>query len=233
MVTVLASAALLFSATAFADDFFAEANPHLVKKEEPSNPDRGLSFGLRTGYGLPFGKQYDGDANVRSDFKGTIPIWLDAGYRFSPSIYAGAYGLFGFGLMNTSNQCGLDGASCSGYDVRIGVNVQYHVMPKTVVDPWVGLGFGYEWLHAKGSGPGWSVSQTLRGFELLGLQIGADFEVDTSFKLGPFIGYSIGKFDSGSKSQAIGAPNVSADAGIANTALHEWLTLGVRGVLNI
>jgi hypothetical protein len=222
----------LCAAPAWAQDFFLEANPTAVTKETPRDPNRGLQLGLRTGYGLPFGKLY-GDANVRGDVNGIIPIWVDAGYRINPSIYVGAYGSFGFGLMNTGNECGMAGVSCSAYDVRVGVNAQLHIRPKTSVDPWVGLGFGYEWLHAKASSSGASISQTLRGFELLGLQIGTDFELDEMFKLGPFIGYSIGQFGYGTKTQKDSLTDASSSLGIANMALHQWLTLGLRGVFNI
>jgi hypothetical protein len=233
-VAVLVSASFLFAAPVRADDFFALANPTLVKKEAPPNPDRGAQIGLRSGYALPFGKPYDGDADVRGDVKGAIPIWIDAGYRFSPALYVGAYGLFGFGLVNTSNNaCALDGVSCSAYDVRVGVNAQLHFRAKASVDPWVGLGFGYEWMHQSASGPGGSKSQTLRGFELIGLQVGTDFEADKGFKVGPFIGYSFGKFSSGSVSQKDAFVNASRTLGIANTALHEWLVLGLRGTFNL
>jgi outer membrane protein W len=141
--------------------------------------------------------------------------------------------MYGYGLMNTGGACGLAGVSCSGHDIRIGINVQYHFRAKTSVDPWVGLGFGYEWLHTEGSGPGGSISQTFRGFEIPGLQLGVDFEVDTSVKLGPFIGYSIGRYAQGSVTAKNALVDTSADKGIANTASHQWLFLGVRGVFNI
>jgi hypothetical protein len=227
--TVIVSSCLLLAVPARADDFYAEANPTAVEKKAPSNPDRGLQLGLRAGYGLPFGKLYDANASVSGDVKGVIPIWVDAGYRVNPSIYVGAYGMYAFGLMNTSGDCGQQGVSCSGHDIRIGIDVQYHILPKTSVDPWVGLGFGYEWLHTEGSGPRGSVSQTLRGFEIPNLQLGVDFEVDPSVKLGPFIGYSVGRFGQGNVSRN----DVSRSAGIANTASHQWLLLGVRGVFNI
>jgi hypothetical protein len=233
-VAVIVSSCLLLAVPARADDFFAEANPTtLVEKKAPSNPDRGLQLGLRAGFGLPFGKLYDADANVRGDIKGIIPIWVDAGYRLSPSVYVGAYGMYGYGLMNTSGTCGLEGVSCSGHDIRAGVNVQYHFLPKTSVDPWAGLGFGYEWLHTEGSGPGGDVSQTLRGFEIPGLQLGVDFEADTSIKLGPFIGYSVGRFDQGSKNLKTPLGEAWRTTGIANTASHQWLIFGIRGVFNI
>jgi hypothetical protein len=230
-VTVMVSASLLFTASARADDFYAEANAKAAEKSTPSNPDRGLQIGLRSGYALPFGKPYDADVTIRSDLNGIVPIWIDAGYRFNPSIYVGAYGMYGFGLVNKTdtNHCG-DDVSCSAYDIRVGVDAQYHVLPKGSVDPWVGLGFGYEWFRYKASGRGVDFSQLLRGFDLLDLQIGADFELDQSVKLGPFIGYSIGQFGNGKKTRT-GTPTQSG--GINNMALHEWLTFGVRGVLNL
>jgi hypothetical protein len=73
----------------------------------------------------------------------------------------------------------------------------------------------------------------LRGFELLGLQIGTDFELDTSIKLGPFISYSIGQFGYGTKTQKDALTDASRSLGIANMAMHQWLFLGLRGVFNI
>jgi hypothetical protein len=232
-VAVLVSAALLGATPAFADDFYAEANPTLVKKEAPSNPDRGLSLGLRTGYALPFGKPYDSDVSMSNDLRGIVPIWVDAGYRINPSIYVGAYGAFGLGIVHTSDTQCTNGVSCSAYDVRIGINAQYHFRPKTDVDPWIGLGFGYEWLHYTASGFGVTFSQTLRGFEVIGLQVGTDFELATGFHMGPFIGYSIAKYSDGTVSRKDPLSNVSSSTSIANTAAHEWLTLGIRGVLDI
>jgi hypothetical protein len=232
-VAMLVSACSLFAAPVRAEDYFAEANPTTVEKAPPPNPDRGLRIGLRSGYGLPFGKPYDADETLRGFVNGVIPIWVDAGYRFNPSIYVGAYGVFGYGLVHTTEtQCGT-GVSCSAYDVRVGVDAQYRFLPKGAVDPWIGLGFGYEWLHYGVSGFGVTRLQTLRGFELFGIQLGADFELDKSFRLGPFIGYSVGKFGDGSKSETGSATSGAVAAGIANTAMHEWLTLGLRGVLDI
>jgi hypothetical protein len=230
-VAVLVSASLLFAASARADDFYAEANPAVVEKSTPSNPDRGLQIGLRSGYALPFGKPYDADTTIRADLNGVVPIWIDVGYRFNPSIYVGAYGMYGFGLVSgtDANHCSSD-ASCSAYDIRVGVDAQYHLLPKGSVDPWVGLGFGYEWLRYKASRLALDFSQLLKGFELFDLQIGADFALDQSVKLGPFIGYSIGQFGYG-KTTRTGMP--TQNGGINNMALHEWLTFGVRGALNL
>jgi len=236
-VAVVVSAGLLFAARAAAEDFFAEANPATVTAvEKPAGPppDHGVQIGLRSGFGLPFGKPYDADVSLKGDFKGVIPIWVDAGYRFNPAMYLGAYGMFGYGLMNTGNNvCGADGVSCSGYNVRVGINGQYHFLPKGSVDPWFGVGFGYEWLHNQASGPGGSISQTFRGVELLGLQIGTDFEVDQNIKLGPFIGYSIGQFGYGKQTYDTAQLKGTSNLGISNMALHEWLVFGVRVVLNI
>jgi hypothetical protein len=231
-VAVLVSS-FLCAAPAWAQDFYLEANPTAVTKETPRDPNRGVQLGLRTGFALPFGKPYDADISLRNDLRGTIPIWIDAGYRLSPSIYVGAYGMYGYGIVKTSDtQCSGD-VSCSAYDVRIGVDVQYRFRPKTSVDPWVGLGFGYEWLHYGLSGGGVTSSQTLRGLEIPGFQIGVDFEADTNVKLGPFIGYSIGTYAQGTVSSTNAAMDQSKSAGIANTASHQWLFLGLRGVLDI
>jgi hypothetical protein len=80
------------------------------------------------------------------------------------------------------------------------------------------------------SGPGDSGSLGAHGFEFLNLQAGGDDYLAPRFALGPFISLSFGRYETATSS---GIPLVPSSADIANTAVHEWLQIGVRGVFNL
>src|SRR5262249_43439942 len=118
----------------------------LAPSSEPSAT--GPSLGLRVGYAFPTGSVTRGDA-FRDNLTGMIPIWLDAGYRLSRPFYLGAY--FQWAPAFVADGVCSPVLSCSAYDVRFGVNVHWHMrwmtqegMWKGPIDPWIGLGTGYE-----------------------------------------------------------------------------------------
>jgi hypothetical protein len=206
----------------------------------------GIEIGVRTGYSLPLG-QVTGGGNpitlngttyqsqpldLSKDYTGLVPIWFDLGYRVSPQLYAGAYFQYGIAFLPSDaagGVCGQSGVSCSGSDIMAGVNLHYHVLPGEMVDPWLGIGVGYEWANFNISESGQSVSVQIVGWQFANFQAGADFKVEPNFGLGPFVMLSLGQFDSYSSS----VPGSLAGGDYQNKALHEWLTFGVRGVYDI
>jgi outer membrane protein W len=220
--------------------------PSTASAAEPASagPESGLSFGLRTGYSLPLGK-VQGDQTVTTGgttttvagtslsdaISGRIPIWVDAGYKINRNIYVGAFFQYGIMFVNKDKNpgCNQGGASCSAHDIVLGVNAHYHIMPEAVFDPWVGVGFGYEILGASTTLNGQSQDSSIKGFQFVSLQAGGDYKVTPAFGIGPFLSFSLGQYSTASATQ--GGNTVSAD--ITNTAMHEWLTIGVRGVYDI
>ena len=185
-------------------------------------PDTGVSLGARLGYMLPLGSlQQDGD--LSKAVSGGVPIILDAGYRFTPNIYLGLYGQYAFTFV-AGDACG-SGASCSAHDIRFGINAHYHFQPKENVDPWVGIGIGYEWLTVSESSGNVSGDTSVSGFEFVNLQGGVDFKATPAFRVGPFVSLSFSEY--GSASTSLAGSSTSSD--IQNKALHEWFTFGVRG----
>src|SRR5215813_7565631 len=153
----------------------------------PATADRddrnhGLSFGLRAGYGVPLGNEA-GDFKLSSSIKGMIPIWLDAGYRINPSFYLGAFFQYGFGLAPDACTATID---CSEHLIRFGLNAHYHFLPDGMIDPWVGLGAGYEIFsfHFSGTIPGLQFpiegSGSESGFEFANVQLGSDVRITSS-----------------------------------------------------
>jgi outer membrane protein W len=197
-----------------------------------SPPDAGgkIKIGLRLGYAIPLGDT--SKDNKLSDLAaGMIPIWLDLGYMVTPNIMVGLYAQYGIVMLSSKIKDGCDAAnaSCSASDIRFGIQGQYHISPGQSLDPWVGLGIGYEMLKYKsalslGVGAPQEVSITAKGLEFANIQGGADFKVANSFTVGPFVSFSLGQFSSTSG-------DVSGD--IKDKGIHEWLTLGVKGTFGL
>jgi outer membrane protein W len=199
----------------------------------------GFELGARVGYGIPMGKVNDDGTNdkLSQAISGMVPLQLDLGYRVIPNLMVGAYFMYGIGfagdtitkLCDQAKAGGID-ATCSAHDVRLGAQVQYHISPDGQIDPWLGAGIGYEWLTFGFEGAGTTISSTGHGFEFINLQGGADFSVAPNFGLGPFLSLSVGQYSkaSGDCSGNCGGITTSSEE-IDKKAMHEWLTLGVRG----
>jgi hypothetical protein len=198
-----------------------------------------FEFGARLAFGLPLGSVGGGNGNDLDHTASNmiVPLWLNAGIRFLSHWYAGAY--FSFGIASISNQfqnnvCNETGVGCSSNDTRLGVEAAYHVLPDGFVDPWFGLGFGYEWLSLTETGPltngtgNGTVSYGVAGWEFINLMGGVDFRLlNGALGVGPFLSLAISQYDhASSPSDTNGGTTGSS---ITSQALHEWFLLGAKG----
>jgi outer membrane protein W len=227
----------------------ASASPAPPSTEEPASandeetPAAGegkFVLGLRLGYALPMGataENNDGSSEKMTDgVSGHFPIWLDVGYMVSPDVMVGLYGQYAFGavagpLKTECDRASSAGISCSAADIRFGLQVQYHFSRPGQIDPWLGVGVGYELLKISISGAGQDGSTTAKGFEFANVQAGVDFKALHHFGVGPFVSFSLGQYDSTSNSGSIA--EISPGGDIPNPALHEWLTFGIRGAFTL
>jgi len=198
-----------------------------------ADSESGLAIGVRTGYGAPLGNAYQGET-LASFQGGMLPFWFDLGYRFNPHWYAGVWYQYGITAPPTG-PCAqqFPGGTCDGNDQRFGINVHYHILPDQFVDPWVGLGIGYESArinvdNANGAG---ETSFIASGVQFLDLQVGADLRASDKIPFGPFIDLSFGQYGAFSDKDANG--NSTSVTGNYQTSMHEWLTLGIRGQFNL
>jgi len=228
VIAALGVAVFGVSATALAQEESGGAAAAVsTDSAQPGN----VHLGLRLGYGIPLGNAAnadspgDQDAKLSDTYTGIIPIWLDVGYFVTPNIMLGLYGHYGIGLMADGEDGCPEGADCSGSVIRFGLQGQYHVSRGQSVDPWFGLGVGYEIASATRSALGQELTVTVKGFEFVNLQAGADFKVADNVAIGPFVSFSLGQYSSQSVDPEI--PGLGDD--IPNKAIHEWLTLGVKG----
>ncbi|HEY8088824.1 MAG TPA: hypothetical protein VIF09_13285 [Polyangiaceae bacterium] len=212
-------------------------------------PDASVEVALRTGYALPLGSLVS-STNLTDVLTGALPLWIDAGYRL-PHLFLGAYLQYAQGFMiqggasgstylanggirASTSECGSLGQSCSGFDLKYGIEVQYHLAPDGPLDPWLGYGVGAENLdvHSHGNAFGRSnfpvVSETQSFMALVPvvLQLGADYRL-ARFGIGPFVMLDLGPYITESQSTA------GTTLTLHDTALHEWLTLGARGYFDI
>ncbi len=178
----------------------------------------GLSVGIHgPGYGIPFGNA-NGSSIRDYVVSGMVPIGVDAGWFFSPHFYAGAYFTYGFGLGAglLNDQC--NGADdCSATVIQVGVVAHWHFLPEATLDPWVGLGLGYEEIVTAGTSTDTGDTDLSHGSPaLLGsLEGGFDFKPLRYLGVGPY-------------AQLMGGPFIVTDSG-----MHGWLTLGVRFRTNL
>ena len=188
-----------------------------------------VELGLRTGYAIPLGDATGGNpSHPLSDVvSGMVPIWIDAGYKLNPNMYIGANFQYGITFINNDKTgCGMSGANCSANDLMFGIDFHYHLMPDQTIDPWGGVGVGYEILNLSSG----QDSTGVNGFQFLNLQLGADYKAMPNLGIGPFLMFSMGEFSNCSATvQGMSASSCKID----NQALHEWLTIGVRGAYDI
>jgi len=223
-------ALVLIGRAAFAQEpYMPPTGPSGSEQSELS----GIELGVRVGYGLPLGTAYGipvgavvQNAKWSDLISGMIPFWADVGYRIDPNWYVGGFFQFGLGFV-PSSFC--QGASCSSNDLRFGLDVHYHFLPGGTLDPWVGLGAGYEIWNLSVSSGGISGSASTNGWEFGNAQLGLDFKFSPEVGVGPFVTFSVAQFANASASvQAL-----SLSQSITNKTIHEWLIFGLRGVFDL
>jgi hypothetical protein len=236
-----------------AKDTYVDAAPAPVALDV-DDMKGGLEMGLRAGYWAPLGiaigsvnaqpsasgssssSSTAGDKNVSAPLSdtitGQIPIWADLGYRMNKNWYFGLYGSYGIGLVPT-NVCQNNSTSCTLGDARFGGDVHFHFLPKNTVDPWLGLGFGYEVLGLTASAGSNSLHENLGGFEFVNLQAGADYKVNRGFGIGPTIMGSLAQYSNADVDLTILGKTASQSTSAFNKTFHGWLAFGLRGEFDI
>jgi outer membrane protein W len=197
----------------------------------------GIEVGLRSGYALPLGDgvaaQSGQPALALSDtISGMVPIWVDAGYRLNSNMMLGAYFQYGFTSFNTGKQpaCTVSDNSCSARDLMFGAQFHYHFMPDQTIDPWAGVGLGYEIVNTSFDDYtlGSTGSGSYGGFQFV-FQAGGDYKVMPNLGIGPFLMFSLGQYSC--VSSIANMPPVSCST--SGIVLHEWLTFGIRVAYDI
>ena len=137
--------------------------------EEQASPQKrnplGIDLSLRLGPAIPGGTN-------QVAVEPLFPLWLGLGYRIGGVWYVGISGVYAFGHSYPN---------FTQYNVQFLVEAAYHPLAYARVDPWIGLGIGGEWFHG-GFG-------TTAGWVPIMFEMGVDFALAQSFRLGPFYAF--------------------------------------------
>jgi PEGA domain len=125
---------------------------------ETAGPLHDMELGLRMGFGTMTTKaRGQSDPGFRTQTVNFIPIGFDIGTRLGRPTFLGIYAEYGW--LDKSNTCGIarhgpnseyagDPATRYGYTsckmAKAGVELVFHVLPKTIVDPYFGFDFGIQ-----------------------------------------------------------------------------------------
>jgi hypothetical protein len=173
----------------------------------------GFALGLHGGYAIPYGTAKG--TSLSAVIPGAVLLGVDVGYFLDPHVYVGVYALYGFGVGESlaGTVCGDPSSACSATPIRLGATARWHFLPNESLDPWAGLGLGYEIVNVTETTSTGDQGQSgsLHGFEAL-LAAGVDYKPRPFYGIGPFVESSLGHFASSS----------------SGTPLHGWLDFGLR-----
>ncbi|NMO20320.1 outer membrane beta-barrel protein [Pyxidicoccus fallax] len=194
----------------------------------------GFSLGLRAGYGVPFGKASgegtDDGAELSDLVSGVIPLQVDAGYFINSNLYLGGFFQYGIGQYG-GEECP-DEVNCSASQIRFGVDLAYHFAPSASINPWVGVGVGYERIAVNISsdvaGVDAEATTSARGIEFGHAQGGLDFRLSDTISVGPFATFTVAQYSTASISSSGVGPDIDESADIDEKAFHFWLYGGLR-----
>ena len=209
---------MLLGQVASAADADKPATPAASEREpSPSGP----RIALRSGVAVPFGAAYRFGGALSDTIAGYVPLRLDVGYRVARHFYVGVDAQLAAILPNA---CPAD-ASCSGTNVRFGAMAAYHLLPGRLVDPWLGLGMGFERLDVTRTVDGTSGEISARGLELLDIELGVDLRPTRALRVGPVIASSFTRY-----TRIVINGNSTTDF---DPAIHAWVLLGFRGAFDL
>jgi hypothetical protein len=215
LVTAMAATVIVWTARADASDSVATRDDDATDPSAGPNPRReaqGLELGVRMSGALPVGKSISGRP-LSDAIALLLPVALDVGYRFGPRLAVGAYAEYGIGIAGRYAQGSLS-------DLSLGIDVRYHLRPDSTLDPWAGVGAGYEILSYNDNG-GWGWSEN--GFQFAHVELGLDCATVGQLEAGPFVMLGVAEYQSCSLSGSLTGP-----CAIASPTLHGWAALGVR-----
>lgn len=210
-----------------------------------ADEEKGLAIGARVAYAVPFGDaqqfNYANDTrniSMSAQQRGMLPIWFDLGYRFNRSLFLGLFYQYA-PTFPLSHSCVLPSTianpvngelTCDGFEQRFGVEVQYHLRPTEMVDPWIGLGLGVEMSQLNYSqGQGQDTGSFQAWAPQADLQLGADLGFSKRIPVGPFVDLSLAQFGTENTYD----PNNHGSPVAFNAKLHGWFTFGLRAQFNL
>ena len=244
-LSVIAGCAVLGAASvASAQESYGE-RPRPTPERYAAEP--GLQLGARVGFTAGAGSVISG-IPVTEASSGAVPVIIDAGWRIRPEIYVGAYGQIAPVLLRENPETCPQGFNCSARNWRVGIQADLHFLPRSRLDPYAGVGVGYEILHTTVNGtapiplptgatvPGQVESSVVdRGWEYGNVSVGFDYRISNVVGLGPFATATLAQYNvrESSRTVTVAGNEVSAGTqGPIDHTLHAQFIVGLRGTFN-
>jgi len=164
-------------------------------------------------------------------FNGQVPITFDIGGKFGKNVFLGAYfGIAPGGVASAALPGCPSNAQCtaSSAAVRFGAQIQYNFLPDRGINPWIGYGIGIEANGISYTINNQTTDESMFGPEYGHFMGGVDFRLGKVVGLGPYVDFSLGRYNDTSITDSDGTRH---DYTFTHPTLHEWLQIGVRGVI--
>ncbi|HTQ05204.1 MAG TPA: hypothetical protein VMI54_15175 [Polyangiaceae bacterium] len=200
----------------------------------------GFQVAFRTGLLFPLGSASGapGDSLGRR-YAWQIPIVVDLGGRFARSFFLGGYLGFGVGATGydkrvdaactNKNASGQDDVVCAAASFRLGLEMQYSFQPGQHYNPWVGYGIGIEGSSASLDDKYHNLQESVTSSGVTYAQLSAGLDVRQKVGFGPLLEVALGQFD---RTTTDLGPRGKYEYKISDRALHAWVMLGARIVVN-
>jgi hypothetical protein len=201
-----------------------------LAQESPAAEDvaPGVLLGARFGYAWPTGMLGGSNSGLNSHLSdlesGSVPVGVDAGYRFTPVFYLGATAIWAPGVSpNAGGPCRTAGVWCTEHDAQLRIDARFTFAPEARVTGWFALGAGWEFATFSTSTSATSNTSTLTGPIFPDVELGFDVR-GRSFAMGPYFGVTGSTF----VTEGLNPGTSPTSTWIHDPTPHTWITLGMR-----
>jgi hypothetical protein len=182
--------------------------------------DERWDVGASLGYAAPVGFAQGGDA-MSDTASALVPFSLDASYRATKQVGAGASLTYGIGvptLCATESDC----VASLGRDVSLALRARFFLPHFLRIEPTVDVGPGWEWLSTK-LVDGAAESSRFHSGPVFLMEASAPLRLGRHTALGPVLGATGGTFTT----SRLGTPAFTRDDS-GGHSLHGWLSASLR-----
>jgi len=212
----------------------------LAPKQRPSihataPPPTGFRGIFDVGLSIPVGSASGAPGDKLGErYSVQLPLIAEVGRIIEHSFYAGIYLGLALGGQGQSErvagECSADDAvTCRSGSGMAGLAVQYSINPGARFSPWLGYGIGFELSQLEVEDPADERDERVTSTGITYARLSAGLDVREKVGFGPFVQVALGQFTS-TETKLKGSGEF--ERRIEDRALHAWITLGARVVLN-
>jgi hypothetical protein len=198
----------------------------------PAQERTAFEMGARAGVSFPFGSSIH-DKPLSNQVGPSFPLTFELGVRLFGRYELAVVGQYALGTISSTNVsgCYTGNNACSSSIGQLGLEFLYHPLGMARIDPFVGIGFGYEWLIARATVQGKDNDLAVSGWNWVVAQTGVEFPIGSIFRIGPYAMVSVGQYQNSSYTVITASGPLSGTSPIAQQAVHLWLSIGIRMVV--